>query len=199
MKLSRVFVSLFVALVFTTAASAGGSKPEDVFKGKVIVTASRLPLRFASANAFIAAVNKARTDKLWPKEEKGDQASWNLEYIAFFASPLNDNEVNVKFYEVTGGGQRFVAGDEQMTRERGTRIFASNITLGTPEFEVNKKYYMTEGRQLQRQGRVLGRRSQGQVALGSCQLSAISRQLRKMLALDGRARASLWSGLTADS
>jgi hypothetical protein len=143
MKLSRLFVSLFVALVFTSAASAGGSKPEDVFKGKVIVTASRLPLRFPSANAFIAAVNKAKTDRLWPKEEKGDQASWNLEYIAFFASPLNDNEVNVKFYEVTGGGQRFVAGDEQMTRERGTRIFASNITLGTPEFEVNKKYFMT--------------------------------------------------------
>jgi hypothetical protein len=143
MKLSRLFVSLFVGLVFTSAASAGGGKPEDVFKGKVIVTANRLPLRFASAGAFIAAVNKAKTDRLWPKEEKGEQASWNLEYIAFFATPLNDNEVNVKFYEVTGGGQRFVAGDEQMTRERGTRIFASNITLGTPEFEVNKKYYMT--------------------------------------------------------
>jgi hypothetical protein len=143
MKLSRLIVSLLVALVFTSAASAGGSKPEDVFKGKVIVTANRLPLRFASANAFIAAVNKAKTDRLWPKEEKGDQASWNLEYIAFFASPLNDNEVMVKFYEVTHGGQRYVAGDEQMTRERGTRIFASNITLGTPEFEVNKKYYMT--------------------------------------------------------
>src|SRR5690348_4358273 len=106
MKLSRLVISLFVAFVFTSAASAGGSKPEDVFKGKVIVTGSRLPLRFPSANAFIAAVNKAKTDRLWPKEEKGDHAVWNLEYIAFFASPLNDNEVNVKFYEVTGGGQR---------------------------------------------------------------------------------------------
>ena len=143
MKSSRLVVSLFVALLFGSAAHAGGSKPEDVFKGKVIVTANRLPLRFPSAQAFISAVNKAKTDRLWPKEEKGEQATWNLEYIAFFAQPLNDNEVNVKFYEVTGGGQRFVAGDEQMTRERGTRIFASNIKLGTPEFEVNKKYYMT--------------------------------------------------------
>ena len=143
MKLSRLFVPVLVALVFGSPARAGGNKPEDVFKGKVVVTGSRLPLRFPSAGAFIAAVNKARTDRLWPKEEKGDHAVWNLEYIAFFASPLNDNEVNVKFYEVTGGGQRYVAGDEQMTRERGTRIFASNITLATPEFEVNKKYYMT--------------------------------------------------------
>jgi hypothetical protein len=139
----RLFVWLFLALVAAPAARAGGSKPEDVFKGKVVVTANRLPLRFPSAGAFISAVNKARTDRLWPKEEKGDHATWNLEYIAFFASPLNDHEVNVKFYEVTGGGQRYVAGDEQMTRERGTRIFASNITLGTPEFEVNKKYMMT--------------------------------------------------------
>jgi hypothetical protein len=143
MKLSRLVVPVFLVVMFATAASAGGSKPEDVFQGKVIVTPNRLPLKFPSAGAFIAAVNKAKTDRLWPKEEKGDHAVWNLEYIAFFARPLNDNEVNVKFYEVTGGGQRFVAGDEQMTRERGTRIFASNINLGTPEFEVNKKYMMT--------------------------------------------------------
>jgi hypothetical protein len=143
MKPSRLLFSLFVALMFGSAAQAGGSKPEDVFRGKVIVTANRLPLRFPSAGAFISAINKAKTDRIWPREEKGEHATWNLEYIAFFASPLNDNEVNVKFYEITGGGQRFVAGDEQMTRERGTRIFASNITLGTPEFEVNKKYYMT--------------------------------------------------------
>ena len=143
MKLSRLFVSLSVALVGASVATAAGNKPEDVFKGKVIVTANRLPLKFPSAQAFIAALNRAKTDRIWPKEEKGDNATWSLEYIAFFASPLNDNEVNVKFYEITGGGQRYVAGDEQMTRERGTRIFASNITLGTPEFEVNKKYYMT--------------------------------------------------------
>jgi hypothetical protein len=143
MKPSRLLLSMFVALMFGSAAQAGGSKPEDVFRGKVIVTPNRLPLRFPSSGAFIAAVNKAKTDRLWPREEKGEHATWNLEYIAFFAAPLNDNEVNVKFYEITGGGQRYVAGDEQMTRERGTRIFASNITLATPEFEVNKKYYMT--------------------------------------------------------
>jgi hypothetical protein len=143
MKSFRLVVSVFVASLFVTAAGAAGSKPEDVFKGKVIITANRLPTKFASAGAFIAALNKAKTDRIWPREEKGDTASWNLEYIAFFASPLNDNEVNVKFFEITGGTHRFVAGDEQYTRERGTRTFASNITLGTPEFEVNKKYMMT--------------------------------------------------------
>jgi hypothetical protein len=140
---SALFAVLAVTLL-TAPTSEAGSKPEDVFAGKVIVTANRLPLHFSSPGAFITAINKAKTDRIWPKEEKGnDQASWSLEYIAFFAQPLNDSEVNVKFFEITGGNHRFVAGDEQYTRERGTRIFASNITLGTPEFEVNKKYMMT--------------------------------------------------------
>jgi hypothetical protein len=144
MKLCRLLVALALTTIVVSApAQAGGSKPEDVFKGRVIVMANRLPMRFPSAGAFISAVNRAKTDRVWPKEEKGDHVVWNLEYIAFFASPLNDNEVNVKFYEVTGGAHRYVAGDEQYTRERGTRTFASNIALGTPEFEVNKKYMMT--------------------------------------------------------
>jgi hypothetical protein len=144
MSRSSLFAAAACAALLVASPSQAGNKPEDVFKGKVIITASRLPLHFSSSGAFIAALNKAKTDRIWPKEEKGnDSASWNVEYIAFFGQPLNDNEVNVKFFEITGGTHRFVAGDQQYTRERGTRIFASNITVGTPEFEVNKKYMMT--------------------------------------------------------
>lgn len=130
--------------IFVCVAAAWAAKPEDVFKGKIIITKNRLPTKFASANAFISALQRAKTDKLWPKEEKGDDhAIWSLEYIGFFARPLQDNEVNVKFFEITGGQHRFVAADEQYTRERGTRIFASNIQLARPEFETNKRYMMT--------------------------------------------------------
>jgi hypothetical protein len=123
---------------------AAAAKPEDVFKNKIIICKERLPSKFPSAGAFIAAVQKARIDKIWPQEEQGnDHAVWNLEYIAFFAQPLNDNEVNVKFWEITTGSQRYVAGDEQFTRERGSRIFASSISLKKPEFEQNRRYLMT--------------------------------------------------------
>jgi hypothetical protein len=123
---------------------AHAAKPEDVFKGKIIITSSRLPTNFSSQGAFVAAVKKAKTDKLWPKEEKGnDHAVWKIEYIAFFATPLNDNEVTLKFWELGGGSQRFVAGDEQYTRARGSRIFASSIEVTKPEFEQNKRYMMT--------------------------------------------------------
>ncbi len=126
------------------SVSHAAKKPEDVFKGRIILTKDRLPTHFPSAGAFIAAVNKAKIDRIWPKDEKSpDETVWLIEYIAFFARPLNDNEVNLKFWEVGSGSQRFVAGDEQYTRDKNTRVFAANIQLGKPEFEENKKYLMT--------------------------------------------------------
>lgn len=142
-RLTLVALSLVPVLGWSPAASAGG-KPEDVFKGQIIITAKRLPTKFSSQGAFVDALRKAKTDKLWPKEQTGnDHAVWEVEYIAFFAQALNDNEINVKFFDITDGGSRFVAGDEQYTRERGARIFASNIQLAKPEFDVNRKYMMT--------------------------------------------------------
>jgi len=49
----------------------------------------------------------------------------------------------VKFWEITSGSQRYVAGDEQFTREKGSRIFASSVSLTKPDFEQNKHYLMT--------------------------------------------------------
>jgi hypothetical protein len=154
MKTRRNLLGLALSLpcVGLLPGLALAAKPEDVFKGRIIITKDRLPSRFSSEGAFVAAIRKAQVDKVWPKEEKGnDEASWFLEYIAFFAKPLNDNELSLKFWEVTGGSQRFVAGDEQYTREKASRIFAANITLAKPEFEQNKKYLMT----LESRGRVI--------------------------------------------
>jgi len=143
-------VAAFVALL-VGAGDATAAKPEDVFKGKIIITKNRLPLRFSSQGAFVAALQKARTDKIWPTEEKGESGSWNIEYIAFFAQPLNDSEIQVKFYDITGGDRKYVAGDPQYTRERGSRIFGSSIVLAKPEFDVRKHYMMN----VESRGRVL--------------------------------------------
>jgi len=145
----------FVALLALTLAGvrteAGGAKPEDVFKGRIIITKKPLPLRFGSAGAFISAVNSSKIDKLWPISEDGEKGEWKVEYIAFFAQPLNDNEIQIKFYDITNGDKKFVAGDPQYTRERGSRIFGSSITLAKPDFDVRKRYMMT----IESRGRVL--------------------------------------------
>jgi hypothetical protein len=151
-KLYRIPATIFCFLFLSAGAEA--AKPEDVFKGRVIITANRLPTRFGSEGAFVTALRNQSIDKVWPVEEKGnDHAKWKIEYIAFFASPLNDNEITVKFWELGAGQQRYVAGDEQYIRQKGSRIFASSIELAKPDFDTNKKYSMT----VERGGRVLAR------------------------------------------
>ena len=130
-------------LVLASVGSASAAAPEDVFKGKIIITKNRMPLRFSSQGAFVSALQKNKTDKIWPTEEKGDAGKWNIEYIAFFATPLNDSEIQVKFFDITGGGNKYVAGDPQYTREKGSRIFGSSIELAKPEFDIRKHYMMT--------------------------------------------------------
>jgi hypothetical protein len=142
LKFGRALTLVLGTVLLTSAAQA--AKPEDVFKGRIIITEHRLPTHFASQGAFVQAVHRASIDKVWPIEEKGNEhAVWKLEYIAFFARPLNDNEITVKFWEIGLGSQRYVAGDEQYTRERGSRIFSASITVAKPEFETNKQYLMT--------------------------------------------------------
>ena len=140
-KRLALFLLAFSVLAFARPVLA--AKPEDVFKGKIIITKNRMPMRFSTEGAFVAALQKNKTDKIWPTEEKGDAGKWNIEYIAFFAQPLDDSEIQVKFYDITDGGKKFVAGDPQMTRERGSRIFGASIELGKPEFDVRKHYLMT--------------------------------------------------------
>jgi hypothetical protein len=139
----------FAVLGFVRPSDA--AKPEDVFKGKIIITKNRMPMRFPSEGQFVAALQKNKTDKIWPTEEKGETGTWNLEYIAFFATPLNDSEIQVKFFDITGGEKKYVAGDPQYTREKGSRIFGSSIQLAKPEFDVRKHYMMT----IESRGRVL--------------------------------------------
>lgn len=151
----RIALGTLIALVFVALAGAGpalAAKPEDVFKGKIIITKGRLPMKFSSPGAFVSALQKAKVDKIWPTEEKGaDQGEWNIEYIAFFAQPLNDSEIQVRFFDITNGDKKFVAGDPQYTREKGSRIFGSSIRLAKPEFDVRKHYMMT----VESRGRVL--------------------------------------------
>jgi len=144
-------VALLALMLAGVDTQAGGGKPEDVFKGRIIITKKRLPLKFSSSGAFVSALQSGKTDKIWPTSEDGaDKGTWDLEYIAFFEHPLNDSEIQVKFYDITSG-KKYVAGDPQYTREKGSRIFGSSIQLSKPEFDVRRHYMMT----VESRGRVM--------------------------------------------
>ena len=148
LRIGTVLALTIMAFARPTAAA----KPEDVFKGKIIITKNRLPMHFSSSGGFVSALQKNKIDKIWPTEEHGDdKGTWDLEYLAFFAQPLDDSEIQVKFFDITHGDKKYVAGNPQYTRERGSRIFGSSIQLAKPDFDVNKHYIMT----IESKGRVI--------------------------------------------
>jgi hypothetical protein len=116
------------------------AKVEDVFKGSIIIMTKRAPSRFPSQGAFVSFLRSNKKLHIWPEKEK--KKEWRFEFMAFFARPLNDLEVTVKFYDVTEG-KKFIAGDTFYIPNKGQRIFASNMVLNQPRFAVERKYMMT--------------------------------------------------------
>jgi len=116
---------------------------------------------------------------------------------------LNDNEITVKFWEIAPGQQRYVAGDEQYIRERGSRIFASSYSVSQTRLRDEQEVQhdrrarrpcagayrilaARQGPELHRQGRVYRRRSQAALARASCQRAPGRR----------RTRPSVWEDTT---
>lgn len=138
----RACLPLAAAVVVLLLAAPGVARArgaEDVFKGKVVILGKRPPLRMPSASAWIRFLQANKKAHIWP--EKTNKKEWRFEFMAFFARPLNDIEVTVKFYDVTEG-KKFVAGDTYYLEKRGQRAFPSNMVLTKPRFDVNRKYLM---------------------------------------------------------
>jgi hypothetical protein len=114
-------------------------KVADVLKGRIVIMLKRAPARFANPSSFIRFLQANRKQHIWP--DKNNKKEWRFEFMAFYARPLNDLEVTVKFYDVTEG-KKFVAADTFYTPQKGQRILASSMTLNKPRFEVNRKYQM---------------------------------------------------------
>lgn len=127
-----------VALGFAVLASASGwaRKPEDVFKKQVVIVGKRVPMRFSSPDAMISFFKNNRKEHIWPEKD----GPWKFEFMSFFAQPLEDFVVTVKFYDITEGGPRFVQAYDENTTERGLRTLHSSITLAKPDFQPNRKY-----------------------------------------------------------
>jgi hypothetical protein len=136
----------FVLTLFIAMAPADARKPEDVFKGQIILLKKPLPSKFKSEAAFIAEVKRSQIprNEVWPVDKT--EKTWKIEYAAFFANPLNDVEADLKFYDITDPRRppRFVHSDGQYTSKRGERVLFNSFTLEKSDdsFKANKKYLM---------------------------------------------------------
>jgi hypothetical protein len=134
MRTALTAVSLALLGLFFVTGEAAAKKPEDVFGGRVMVSDKPFPLEARSANAYVAAVKKQSKDRFLEDKEK---QQWKWYYAAFFKKPLNDLEVKVTIYDVTGGSQRFIDSWEEFLTERGQRVITGNVKLKRQDGKVN--------------------------------------------------------------
>ena len=143
-----VAISLFVGLLIAGPGEAHAQQtPERVFSGQVLVSERRFPTQADSPQAFVRLIRQRATQRI---DEDAENERWRVHYAAFFDRPLNDLEVTIRLYDVTGGERRFISSFQQFVQRRGLQSLISNITLDRRRFEPNRRILMV----LENRGRV---------------------------------------------
>jgi hypothetical protein len=144
----RTIVLSAVLLIMMAGSTAMAGDPNQVFKGKIMLSTKRFPLTAKSKDSYISAVRKQSTSNF--QENKAD-GTWKIYFAAFLSKPLNDVEYVIKFYELGGGTQQLLGASEAFNDERGQKTIVSNIKLEKKSFGVNKQLLMT----IENKGQVL--------------------------------------------
>lgn len=139
MSLRTIFVSTLL-LIMLAGGNAIAGDPNQVFKGKIMLSTKRFPLTAKSKDAYISAVRKQSKSNFQENRENG---TWKIYFAAFLSKPLNDVEYVIKFYELGRGTQQLLGASEAFNDERGQKTIVSNITLEKKAFGVNKQLLMT--------------------------------------------------------
>ena len=136
----RTILISSVLLITMLVAPVRAGDPNQVFRGKIMLSNKRFPLSAKSKDAYISAVRKQSSTNF---QENKTNGTWKIHFAAFLSKPLNDVEYVIKFYEIGGGGQQLLGASEAFNDERGQKTIVSNITLEKKAFGVNKQLLMT--------------------------------------------------------
>jgi hypothetical protein len=139
MSIRTILISS-ILLVAVLATPALANDPNQVFKGKIMLSTKRYPLTAKSKSAYVSAVRKQSTTNFHENKTNG---TWKIYFAAFLSKPLNDVEYVIKFYELGRGTQQLLGASEAFNDERGQKTIVSNITLEKKSFGVNKQLLMT--------------------------------------------------------
>lgn len=136
-------LSILIALCFVGVGDAWAVKPEQKYKGKIIVSTERFPSSFKSDAAFIAHMKKANKKTL----TADGKAAWTFEYMAFLPEPVSTLKAAVSFYDVTDPKQkRFISTQDFYPGDRKDKILAGHSELSANEFSPDRKYLMVFSR-----------------------------------------------------
>ena len=134
--MKSALLALPLVALATPRAHAGGQQPEDLLKGKIIISDQRLPMRWSSVASYVAQLKGLNKGTLWYDKKTGKV---RIEFAAFLAKPLNDVQVDLAIYDVTNG-----ASDQRNVTEqfmnRGDRVLFNSVVFDKEDYPMNKVY-----------------------------------------------------------
>ena len=132
-------LAVAVALLCAPIVFAKGPAPEDFLKGKIIISDKPLPTKWNSVGSYVSQMKNLNKGTVWYDKKTG---KLTLQYAAFFAKPVDDVQVNLVLYDITGGQHtQKVSTENFMTR--GDRVLFNSVVFDKEDIEGNKKYMMT--------------------------------------------------------
>jgi hypothetical protein len=136
--MKNLAIAAFV-MVFGVVASAKGPAPEDILKGRIIISDKRLPTSWTSVSSYVSQIKGMNRGTLWYDKKTG---KLTVQYAAFFAQPVNDVQVTLFLYDITSGTHQQKTSTEQFMN-RGERVLFNSVEFDKEDIEGNKKYLMT--------------------------------------------------------
>lgn len=132
--LAVLVAALLVALALVPqGAEAGGRLRADVF-----LLQKKIPKGLTEK----ALIGFARGGNAKILQESSDpdlaKRTWNAEMVVAFNQPPGDFEYHVLFYDVEGGGRRFVDDMGAFISDRKQRTFVQKLKLDRPRFQPNR-------------------------------------------------------------
>lgn len=146
MHMKKALFSLFVLLTLAPIAQAR-SAPEDLLKGRIIISDKPLPMHWRSVSSYVAQLKALNRGTIWYDKKTGKVT---VQYAAFFAHPVDDVQVTLNIYDITRGAHtQKVSTDNFMNR--GDRVLFNSMTLDKQDIEGNRKYLIT----IETRGRII--------------------------------------------
>ena len=131
-------VSLLLALPLLFAASLAGARqdPADSLKGRVIISDKSLPMSWNSVSSYVSQLKGMNKSTIWYDKKTGKVTVY---YAAFFAQPVNDVQVDLVIYDITGGIHAQKISNETFMN-RGDRAQFNSVEFDKQDLDGNRKY-----------------------------------------------------------
>lgn len=139
-KVAQVTMCVMMCVGLSSTATAKRSKkPEDVFKGDIVLSKKRFPRKFDSDKEFVKHMKKVDTKTFYANED----GEWKFRYMIFANKPVGTMTAEVSYYDITDGDAVKINTFSLYPSSEKDRIISGKATL-TPDgdFKGHRKYRM---------------------------------------------------------